>query len=201
MGILHQSVSSSTNTTPNVLLAKTSSVIAAVCAPVYTFYLPPVKPPGAPGIPVLGRLTALDWVGFIGGTGALVSFTMVLTFAGSIWAWGDGRTIAKFVVSGALLILTLLQQYFVLFTRRDARMFPQRHILKDRTHSCRTSRLPRRLSTFQYRSITFPSISPLCMETWPLWLPSACFLTSASLHLLPRVDEYGLRGFSSKNQI
>ncbi|CAM1502484.1 Fc.00g044680.m01.CDS01 [Cosmosporella sp. VM-42] len=108
-------------------------VIAAVCAPVYIFCLPPVKPPGAPDTSVLEKLKSLDWAGFIGGTGATVSFTMVLTFAGSIWAWNDNRTIATFVVSGMLLILTLLQQYFVLFTTREARMFPPRHILNDRT--------------------------------------------------------------------
>jgi hypothetical protein len=75
----------------------------------------------------------LDWTGFIGGAGAIVSFTMALTFGGSIWAWNNGRTIATFVVSGVLLILTLLQQYFVLFITREARMFPPRYILKDRT--------------------------------------------------------------------
>jgi hypothetical protein len=75
----------------------------------------------------------MDWAGFIGFTGALVCITLVLTFAGSLWAWNNNRTIAAFVVSGVILILMLLQQYFVLFTTRDARMFPPRHILKDKT--------------------------------------------------------------------
>ncbi len=118
---------------PTKLLTDNSRVIAAVCAPAYIFYLPPVKPPNAPDIPVLARLRDLDWAGFIGGSGALVCFTMALTFAGPIWAWNDGRTIATFVVSGVLLILTLLQQYFVLFTTGHARMFPPKYILKDRT--------------------------------------------------------------------
>ncbi|EED19841.1 efflux pump antibiotic resistance protein, putative [Talaromyces stipitatus ATCC 10500] len=108
-------------------------VIAAVCAPAYIFYLPSVKPPGAPDTSVFARLRNLDWIGFIGGTGAMLSFVMALTFAGSIWAWNDGRTITTFVVAGVLLILVLLQQYFVLFTNRPARMFPPRHILKDST--------------------------------------------------------------------
>ncbi|KAK9482962.1 hypothetical protein V1527DRAFT_492278 [Lipomyces starkeyi] len=34
---------------------------------------------------------------------------------------------------GILFILTFLQQYFVLFTTREARMFPPRHILLNRT--------------------------------------------------------------------
>jgi hypothetical protein len=117
----------------NIILANSSSVIAALCAPAYIFYLPAVRPPGAPDLPVLGRLKALDWAGFVGGSGAMVCFTMALTFAGSIWAWHDGRTIATFVVSGVLLIMTLLQQYFVVFTTREARMFPPSYILKDRT--------------------------------------------------------------------
>ncbi|KAK7408025.1 hypothetical protein QQX98_009798 [Neonectria punicea] len=108
-------------------------VIAAVCAPAYIFYLPAVKPPSTPDTPIFGRLKAMDWAGFVGGTGTIVCITMALTFAGSIWAWDDGRTIATFVVSGVLFILTLLQQYFVLFTTREARMFPPRHLLKDRT--------------------------------------------------------------------
>ncbi|KFY25267.1 hypothetical protein V493_04729 [Pseudogymnoascus sp. VKM F-4281 (FW-2241)] len=97
-------------------------VIAALCAPVYIFYLPPVRPPGAPDTTVMRRLGGLDWVGFTASTGAMVCFTMALTFAGSIWAWGDGRTIATFVVSGVVLVLTLLQQYFVVFTNCEAPM-------------------------------------------------------------------------------
>lgn len=108
-------------------------VIAAVFAPAYIFYLPHVKPPGAPDISVLERLRALDWAGFLVGTGTAVGFTMALTFAGSIWSWNDGRTIATFVVSGVLLILTILQQYFVVFANLEARMFPPKHILKDKT--------------------------------------------------------------------
>jgi hypothetical protein len=75
----------------------------------------------------------LDWIGFIGSTGSILCITMALTFAGSNWAWNDGRTIATFGVGGTLLILTFLQQHFVLFTTREARMFPPSYILNDRT--------------------------------------------------------------------
>lgn len=75
----------------------------------------------------------MDWAGFILSTGSLVSFVVVLTFAGSTWAWDDKRTIATFVVFGVLLILTVIQQRFVLFTTRKVRMVPPSHILKDRT--------------------------------------------------------------------
>ncbi|KAK9777569.1 putative MFS drug efflux transporter protein [Seiridium cardinale] len=78
-------------------------VIAALCAPVYIFYLPRAKPAGSAETPALKKLRALDWTGFIDSTGAVVSLTMVLTFAGSTWGWSNGRTIATFVVSGILL--------------------------------------------------------------------------------------------------
>lgn len=75
----------------------------------------------------------MDWAGFTAFTGAVVAFSMALTFAGAAWPWNDGRTIATFVVSGVLAIVVVLQQYFVLFTTREARMFPPRHLLWGRS--------------------------------------------------------------------
>lgn len=63
----------------------------------------------------------------------MVSFTMVLTFAGPTWPWNDKRTIALFVVTGMLLILTLVQQYFLLFTTIKNRMVPPKHVLLNPT--------------------------------------------------------------------
>ncbi|KAK8060924.1 hypothetical protein PG996_010854 [Apiospora saccharicola] len=84
-------------------------VVAAICAPIYIFYLPPVTPNGtAADSPIAQKLKAMDWVGFVGSTGAAVSLTLVLTFAGSTWGWNDARTIAVFVVSGALFTMALL---------------------------------------------------------------------------------------------
>ena len=108
-------------------------MVAAICAPIYIFYLPPVTPNGATESSTAQKVKALDWVGFVGGTGAAVSLTLVLTFAGSTWGWNDGRTIATFVVSGLLFVLTFAQQYFTFFTSRGARMFPPGHILRNRT--------------------------------------------------------------------
>ncbi|KAH6866266.1 putative efflux pump antibiotic resistance protein [Thelonectria olida] len=108
-------------------------VIAAVCAPVYIFWLPMVKPGGDHDRPALSKFASLDWVGFTLATGAMVSFTMVLTFAGATWPWDDSRTIALFVVMGVLFILTFLQQYFVLFTTPEDRMVPPSHVLLNPT--------------------------------------------------------------------
>ncbi|KAI9684601.1 MAG: hypothetical protein M1822_005689 [Bathelium mastoideum] len=108
-------------------------VIAAVFLPAYIFYLPSVKPPGSQQISAWAKLKKMDWLGFLLGIAAVASFTIALTFAGPLWAWNDGRTIATFVVSGVMLIWMLLQQYFVIFTTRENRMFPPRHILSDKT--------------------------------------------------------------------
>jgi len=63
----------------------------------------------------------------------MVALVMVFTFAGSTWRWDDNRTIALFVVTGVLVIMTFLQQYFVLFTTIETRMFPPTHILTNKT--------------------------------------------------------------------
>jgi predicted MFS family arabinose efflux permease len=58
---------------------------------------------------------------------------MVLTFAGATWEWDDGRTIALFVVFGALLSLLIVQQRFNLLTSADNRMFPPGRLLRSRS--------------------------------------------------------------------
>lgn len=79
------------------------------------------------------KLAALDWIGFSLFSGALVSLSLVMTFAGSLWNWDDGRSIATWVVFGVLMILTALQQRFKLFTSSENRMLPPGHILKSRS--------------------------------------------------------------------
>ncbi|KAK9416092.1 putative MFS drug efflux transporter protein [Seiridium unicorne] len=164
-------------------------VIAALCVPVYIFYLPRVKP--------------------IGSTGAVVSLTMVLTFASSTWGWRDGRTIAKFVVSSVLFILTFLQQYFVLFTTRKARMLPPHHIFVDRTQillKINTAMAATNIYVPVYYIpiyFAFTHGDPAMMAAVRL-LPFICFLASlnmASGILLPRINYYHcqpMRPYSDK---
>ncbi|KAF2132025.1 putative efflux pump antibiotic resistance protein [Dothidotthia symphoricarpi CBS 119687] len=172
--------------------------VAAICAPVYILYLPPVTPNGATDTPILQKLKDLDWTGFVGGTGAAVSLTMVLTFAGSSWNWNDGRTIAMFVVSGALLILTLLQQRFAIFTTHETRMFPPQHILLSRTQmllGCNTALAATNIFVPIYYIPLYFAFTKGDSELMAAvrLLPFICFLATlnmASGSLLPRVNYY-----------
>jgi hypothetical protein len=120
-------------TPSQIVLLTVCSIIAAICAPVYTMYLPSLKPPGSSDMTAVKQLVAMDWIGFFLSTGSLVCFVTALTFGGSAWAWSDGRTIATFVVFGVLLILTVIQQRLYLFTTPEARMVPPGRIIKDRS--------------------------------------------------------------------
>ncbi|RYP61547.1 hypothetical protein DL769_007647 [Monosporascus sp. CRB-8-3] len=104
--------------------------IGAVTAPIYLFYLPPVRP--TRGLTVLERLARVDWVGSVLSAGFWVTFAIAFISAGGVWPWNDGRTIATVVVFGVLLIAYALQQYFCIFTTREDRSFPG-HLLKSRT--------------------------------------------------------------------
>ncbi|KAF2802153.1 MFS general substrate transporter [Mytilinidion resinicola] len=108
-------------------------VLAAICAPVFFLYLPSATLPQDANTSTLGKLRRMDWIGFLLSTATIVGFTLVLTFAGTAWAWSDSRTIATFVVSGLLFILTILQQSFLLFTTAETRMTPATHLLRNRS--------------------------------------------------------------------
>ncbi|KAF2627239.1 putative efflux pump antibiotic resistance protein [Macroventuria anomochaeta] len=173
-------------------------VVAGICAPVYIFYLPPVKPHGTADLPILQKLRALDWTGFIGGTGAAVTLIMVLTFAGSSWGWNDGHTIATFVVSGALFILVFLQQHFSLFTTPEMRMFPPRHILLNSTQTLLNINTAMAATNLYVPVYYIPVYFAFTQGDSQLMaavrlLPFICFLAvlnMASGSLLPRVNYY-----------
>ncbi|KAI0905723.1 MFS general substrate transporter [Ustulina deusta] len=105
-------------------------VVGAASAPAYIFSLPAIYP--MPGVSVRERLAGIDIIGFVLGAGVWVSFLLALTMAGGQWPWDDGRTIATFVVFGAVLALYSSQQYFALFTTPTKRAFPT-HLLSERT--------------------------------------------------------------------
>jgi MFS family permease len=85
-----------------------------------------------PGLPTLIKIKQLDWIGALLNAGLYVSFVLALTFGGTTWAWGDGRTIGTFVACFIILILFSLQQYFSILTTPANRLFPL-EFLKSRT--------------------------------------------------------------------
>jgi MFS family permease len=85
-----------------------------------------------PGVPTITKFKQLDWVGAILNAGLYVSFVIALTFGGTTWAWGDGRTIGTFVACFLILVLFCLQQYFSILTTPTNRLFPI-SFLKSRT--------------------------------------------------------------------
>ncbi|KAI0168787.1 MFS drug efflux transporter [Pestalotiopsis sp. NC0098] len=105
-------------------------IIGAITAPVYLFYLPAIRPYG--GGSIRDRLTKLDFLGFILSAGFWVSFALAFIFAGGIWPWNDGRTIATIVVFAVVLLGYAVQQYFCILTTPATRSFPG-HLLKSRT--------------------------------------------------------------------
>ncbi|KAH7092163.1 putative efflux pump antibiotic resistance protein [Paraphoma chrysanthemicola] len=141
---------------------------------------------------------ALDWTGFIGGTGAMVALAMVLTFAGSSWGWNDGRTIATFVISGMLFILVFLQQCFSLFTTPEARMFPPRHILLNRTQMLLNINTAMAATNIYVPVYYIPLYFAFTQGDSELMaavrlLPFICFLAVSNMisgSLLPRVKYY-----------
>lgn len=76
----------------------------------------------------------MDWIGFLLSSGAMVCFVVVLTLSGARWPWGDGRSIATWVVFAVLLVATVVQQRFMLLTDGEHRMSPPSRILNNRTH-------------------------------------------------------------------
>lgn len=106
--------------------------IAGIFTPVYLFYLPSVTL--ATGTKWQTRFARIDWLGFILSASVWVSFTLVLTFAGNTWPWNDGRTIALFIVFGALLAIFVAQQYTLFTTTKVDRLLPM-HLFASRTQT------------------------------------------------------------------
>jgi hypothetical protein len=74
----------------------------------------------------------IDWVGSVLFIGALTTLIMGIDFGGVEWQWGNGQSIALFVVSGVLFIVFGVQQTFFIFCNEQTRLFPI-HFLKRRS--------------------------------------------------------------------
>lgn len=138
----------------------------------------------------------MDWCGFIAFTGAIIAFVLVLSFAGIIWRWNDGRTIATFVVAGVVGIVMLAQQYFVLFTDREVRMFPPKNILSDYTLILINIITAAAAANIFVPLYYIPLYCQFVHGDSAIWaavrlLPYICFLVSTNLFagsLLPKVN-------------
>ncbi|GKZ26255.1 hypothetical protein AbraIFM66951_004443 [Aspergillus brasiliensis] len=91
-------------------------------SPIYLFILPSL--PHRPGIPFSDKLRSLDWLGIVLTAGLYVSFTLAFTFAGSIWAWSDGRFIALLVVFFVITVIFCVTQRYSILTDPINRIFP-----------------------------------------------------------------------------
>ncbi|KAL7786456.1 MFS general substrate transporter [Trichoderma afarasin] len=108
-------------------------MIATLCAPIYIFFLPSIKPTDSAKVGAIPAISSFDWFGWILSTGAIVCISFALTNGGNIWPWQDHRTIIFCVFSGILIIATAVQQRLHLFTTVEKRLFPPPHIIKNRT--------------------------------------------------------------------
>lgn len=104
--------------------------IAAVCAPIYVFYIP--STPSADKRPLIQRLANLDYLGFFLSAGAWAFFAVLFTFAGAIWSYESGTTIAFSVLFGIFTLLFIAQQRYALLTTKEDRIFPA-HLLHSRS--------------------------------------------------------------------
>ncbi|GKT54567.1 MFS drug efflux pump [Colletotrichum tofieldiae] len=96
--------------------------IGGLAAPVYLFMLP--SPDPQPGASIIKRLAEIDWVGAVLMLGAIVTFTMAISFGGVMYEWNSGSEIALFVVAGVLFIVFGVQQAYCIGTTIERRIFP-----------------------------------------------------------------------------
>ncbi|KAF5518208.1 Efflux pump patC [Colletotrichum aenigma] len=96
--------------------------IGGLAAPVYLWMLP--SPDPQPGASLWQRLREIDWVGAPLMLGAIICFTMGISFGGVMYDWNSGQEIALFVVAGVLFIVFGLQQAYCIGTTKERRLFP-----------------------------------------------------------------------------
>jgi hypothetical protein len=80
----------------------------------------------------VAKFAEIDWIGAVLNGAVFVLFMIVVTFSGSTYAWGSGASIALWVVFGVCLIVFVLQQYFLVGTTEERRIWPA-HFFKSRT--------------------------------------------------------------------
>ena len=104
--------------------------LAGLLLPVYLFVVPFRNP--RPDNTTKQKLAEVDWIGAILTGAVFVLFIIVVTFAGSTYAWDSAASIALWAIFGLCLMTLVLQQAFSIFTTPEQRIFPV-HFLKSRT--------------------------------------------------------------------
>ncbi|KJZ77792.1 hypothetical protein HIM_02969 [Hirsutella minnesotensis 3608] len=104
--------------------------VGAAAAPVYFVVLPDHHP--LPGVPLRTRLRMMDYLGAVLSSATFLCIMMAMNFGGILWKWGDGRSIALFILSAALLAAFCAQQMLTFGTSLEHRMFPM-HFFKNGT--------------------------------------------------------------------
>lgn len=99
-------------------------------APIYFMVLPDYHP--LVEIPLRIRLAMLDYIGAMLSSATFLCIMMTMNFGGVLWHWGDGRSIALFVLSGLLFVAFCLQQVYTIGTTMDDRLFPM-HFFRNYT--------------------------------------------------------------------
>ncbi|KAH8901413.1 major facilitator superfamily transporter [Thozetella sp. PMI_491] len=99
--------------------------VPTVAAVFFMIKIPP-KPLGEK-MTLWDKLKALDPLGTVLLLPSIISFILALQYGGTLATWGDGRTIACFVVSGVLIIAFAIEQAYM----GDKGLVPPR-LVKDR---------------------------------------------------------------------
>jgi len=85
-----------------------------------------------PDLKFAQKLREIDWIGAVLNGAVFVLFMVVVSFAGSTYAWDSAAAIALWVIFGVVLVTYMVQQGFALFTTREKQIFPV-HFLKSRS--------------------------------------------------------------------
>ena len=103
-------------------------VLAGVFGPILIFLSPTNQP--QPDKPFFQKLAQMDWLGATLFAGVFTSYVVGMTFGGAIWPWSDGRFIGTIAVSGVLLMVFIVTQYYSVLSKK--RIFPG-HLLHSRS--------------------------------------------------------------------
>jgi MFS family permease len=96
--------------------------IAGAFLPGILFCLPKIN--AMPDTPLWKKAKMQDWVGIVVFTAFCACFSMAGSFGGTLFAWKSGSEIALWVMTGVLLIATILVTIYHPFVSSDLKLLP-----------------------------------------------------------------------------